>query len=73
MKEMGDRKYYKPSEIEKMGISRWEIMCDCRSQGQTFATKSKGGHWKIDFEKYMKYRERRTIGKIKRTSGGIMN
>ncbi|MCU6734910.1 hypothetical protein [Diplocloster agilis] len=55
-----EKTIFRPSELIAMGYGRWELMCDCRSEGQTFATQTPGGHWRIDLPKYKAFRLKRT-------------
>ena len=55
------QRLYRISELEPLGFSRHEVTCDCRVEGQTFATRtSERGAWKIDLDKYMEFRQRRS-------------
>lgn len=57
------KRFYTISEMTQFGFSRWELQCACHVRGQDFATKgglSSRSVWRIDYEKYLKFREQAT-------------
>lgn len=45
------------TEMVALGFSKYELTCDCRAKSQDFAVRTPGGKkWRIDTEKYEKWR-----------------